>query len=94
MIPPERCPKCGRPACLVKGRRGPEHVPQVDPKDPRRQREVSSRLYVCPAPAGCGYTFLVPWVRLDPVPSALRYLPSRGGRRSPSRDPKRVRAAR
>ena len=82
MIRPERCPWCGKPAVAVKGRRGPRHVPEVDP-DPRREREVSERLWTCPAPAGCGRNFLVPWVRLDPVPTTLRYLPSRGGKRVP-----------
>lgn len=94
MIRPERCPTCGKPAVLVKGRRGPEHVPEVDPQEPRKQREVSSRLYECQAPGGCGASFVVPWVRLDPVPTTLRYLPSRGGKRCPERDRKQVRSGR
>ena len=66
-----RCPKCDKPAIIVKVRRWLRAVGQR-----KVERQVRVTLIVCPAPAGCGKRFLLPVVEipLPPEETTLRYL--------------------
>lgn len=66
-----RCPKCGKPAVVVKVRRW---LRAVGPSG--KERQVRVTLVVCPVPAGCGKRYLLPVVEipLPPEETTLRYL--------------------
>lgn len=64
-----RCPKCRKPAIVVKVRRWLRTFGD-------RERRVRVTLIVCPAPAGCGRRHLLPVVEipLPPEETTMRYL--------------------